>query len=185
MVFLSDHGHVVATEKVRNMRALATLIHIPREEPESRPSLIYDAQGLGNWPAEAMAPKRQGSRRSEQPLINPEPKSQGRGVPNTPTTSIQNDKLKKYFFTKVAKGSSASGCRGVAILNSGHGQELLGDWGRDDAGTTRGRDQTHPDGATLAWKILNVKSLNLLLGLNNFLSPKLWSRVLRNHLIDW
>ena len=53
-------------------------------------------------------------------------------------------------FGKVAKGSSASGCRGVAILNSGHGQKLLGDWGRDDTGTTRGRDQTHPDGTALS-----------------------------------
>ena len=78
MVFLSDHGHVVATEKVRNMRALTVPIHMPREGPESGPTLIYDAQGLGNWPPEAMAPERQGSGRPERTPINPEPKSQGR-----------------------------------------------------------------------------------------------------------
>jgi len=51
---------------------------------------------------------------------------------------------------EVAEGSSGATGRGVAILNTGHGQQLLGHGGRDDAGTTGGRDEAHGDGAALA-----------------------------------
>merc|ERR1719394_2309399 len=40
--------------------------------------------------------------------------------------------------------------RSVAILDTGHLQELLGDWGRDDAGTAGRGDETHPDGSALS-----------------------------------
>merc|ERR1719168_404958 len=40
--------------------------------------------------------------------------------------------------------------RGVAILNTSHHQELLGDGGRNDASTTGCRDQSHPDGSALS-----------------------------------
>merc|ERR1719340_53399 len=39
---------------------------------------------------------------------------------------------------------------GVTIVNSSHLQQLLGNRGGHDTCTTGGRDQTHPDGSTLA-----------------------------------
>jgi len=51
---------------------------------------------------------------------------------------------------EVAEGSSGATGRGVAILNTGHGQQLLGHGGRDDAGTTGGGDEAHGDGTALA-----------------------------------
>ena len=47
MVFLSDHCHVVATEKVRNMRTWPATIHMFQVKPESMLGLIYDARGWG------------------------------------------------------------------------------------------------------------------------------------------
>merc|ERR1719402_1830593 len=49
---------------------------------------------------------------------------------------------------EVAKRPSGSSGAGVAILNTGHLQQLLRDGGRHDTGTAGSRDQTHPDGAT-------------------------------------
>ena len=57
------------------------------------------------------------------------------------------------IVTEVAESSGASLGGGVAVLNASHGQKLLGDWSRDDAGTTRGRDQTDKDGTALAYII--------------------------------
>jgi hypothetical protein len=51
---------------------------------------------------------------------------------------------------KVTQSSSRALGRGVAIINSSHLEQLLGDRGGDDAGTTGGRDQSHPDRAALA-----------------------------------
>eukprot|EP00128_Syssomonas_multiformis_P001105 Colp12_sorted_trinity150504_noHs@353 len=51
---------------------------------------------------------------------------------------------------EVAEGTSATAGRGVAILNTGHGEHLLGGGGGDDAGTTGGGDQAHTDGTALA-----------------------------------
>ena len=54
------------------------------------------------------------------------------------------------IVTEVAESSGASLGGGVAVLNAGHSQELLGDRSRDDAGTARSRDQTDKDGTALA-----------------------------------
>merc|ERR1712168_675523 len=50
---------------------------------------------------------------------------------------------------KVSESSSGALCRGVAILNSSHLEELLGDGSRDDASSTRSGDQSHPNAAAL------------------------------------
>merc|ERR1719400_1498194 len=50
---------------------------------------------------------------------------------------------------KVSKSSSGALGRGVAILNSSHLEELLGDRSRDNASSTRGGDQPHPNAAAL------------------------------------
>jgi len=51
---------------------------------------------------------------------------------------------------KVSKSSGTALGGGVAVLNAGHGQQLLGHGSRDDAGTTGGGDQTDQDRSTLA-----------------------------------
>merc|ERR1712061_963018 len=51
---------------------------------------------------------------------------------------------------EVSQGAGGSSGAGVAVLNTGHLQQLLGDGGRHNTGTTGGRDESHPDGATLA-----------------------------------
>jgi hypothetical protein len=43
---------------------------------------------------------------------------------------------------EVAEGSGGATSRRVAILDTGHGEELLGHRGRHDASTTRGRNET-------------------------------------------
>ena len=43
---------------------------------------------------------------------------------------------------KVTEGGGLTSGRSVAILYTGHGEELLRGWGADDAGTTWGRDET-------------------------------------------
>ena len=45
-------------------------------------------------------------------------------------------------------GGATGGC--VAVVNTGHLQQLLGDGGGDDASSPGGGDQPHPDGAALA-----------------------------------
>merc|ERR1719474_2552477 len=51
---------------------------------------------------------------------------------------------------EVSKGTSRPTSRGVAILNSGHLKQLLGDGSRDNAGSTGCRNESHPNGATLS-----------------------------------
>ena len=54
------------------------------------------------------------------------------------------------MHTKVAQGSGRSTSRGIAILNTSHLQQLLGDRGGHNPGTSGGRDEPHPDGTALA-----------------------------------
>ena len=51
---------------------------------------------------------------------------------------------------KVTQSSSGALGRGITIINSSHLEQLLWDGGGDDAGTTGGGDQSHPDRAALA-----------------------------------
>lgn len=54
------------------------------------------------------------------------------------------------MLTKVAKGGGGSTGRGVAVVNTSHGQQLLGYGGTHNAGTTGSRDQPHHHATTLA-----------------------------------
>merc|ERR1719290_571100 len=51
---------------------------------------------------------------------------------------------------EVAKGGGLVAGAGVAVLNTSHGQQLLGDGGGDEASTPGGRDQADHDTAALA-----------------------------------
>ena len=51
---------------------------------------------------------------------------------------------------QVTSGTGVTSGGGVDVLNTSHGQELLGDKGSNNAGTTRGRDQTAAHGTALA-----------------------------------
>ena len=51
---------------------------------------------------------------------------------------------------KIAKSSGRASSGGVAILDTGHTQELLGNGGADETGTTGSGDETHQNGAALA-----------------------------------
>jgi len=51
---------------------------------------------------------------------------------------------------QVTSGTGVTGGGRVDVLHASHGQELLGDQRRDNAGTTRGRDESASDGAALA-----------------------------------
>lgn len=51
---------------------------------------------------------------------------------------------------EVSKSGGRATRRCVAILNTGHHQQLLGDWARYDSGTTGSRDETHRHGSALA-----------------------------------
>lgn len=53
-------------------------------------------------------------------------------------------------LTKVSKGSCAAPGGGVAVINTGHHEQLLGHRSRHDSSTTGGRDETHQDWATAA-----------------------------------
>ena len=46
---------------------------------------------------------------------------------------------------EIASGSGVSRGRRVHVLDTGHVQQLLGDEGRDDTGSSGGRDQTNAD----------------------------------------
>lgn len=46
-------------------------------------------------------------------------------------------------ITEVAEGGCAAPGRGVAIVDTGHHEQLLGHRGGHDASTTGGRDETH------------------------------------------
>jgi len=56
MVFLSDHRHVVATEKIRNMRTLKPRSTCTTERTRIEALLIYDARGVGTDREDATAP---------------------------------------------------------------------------------------------------------------------------------
>jgi len=51
---------------------------------------------------------------------------------------------------EVTQSSGGTTGRGVAIFNTSHDQEFLGNWGRYDASTTWGWNEAHRYGATLA-----------------------------------
>lgn len=56
-------------------------------------------------------------------------------------------------ITQSAGGTTG---RRVAILNTSHGQQLLGHRRRNDASTARSRNQTHRDGTALAGNLNGV-----------------------------
>lgn len=58
---------------------------------------------------------------------------------------------------EVTQSAGGTTGRRVAILDTGHHQELLGNGGRDDASTTGSRNQTHRHGTALAG---NLKKIN-------------------------
>ena len=51
---------------------------------------------------------------------------------------------------EVAQGTGGATGGGVAVVNTGHLEQLLGHGGRDDAGSPGGGNEPHPDGAALA-----------------------------------
>ena len=51
---------------------------------------------------------------------------------------------------EVAEGTGGAAGGGVAVVDTRHLQQLLGDGGGDDASSPGGGDQPHPDGAALA-----------------------------------
>lgn len=64
---------------------------------------------------------------------------------------------------EVTQRTGATTGRVVAVLDTGHHQQLLGDGGRHDASSTGSGDQTHRDGSALAgdlWKWKTFKSVN-------------------------
>jgi len=51
---------------------------------------------------------------------------------------------------EVAEGSGGSTSGGVAVVDTGHLEQLLGNWSGDDTSSTWSGDESHPDGAALA-----------------------------------
>merc|ERR1719495_2997704 len=51
---------------------------------------------------------------------------------------------------EVTQSASRTTSRGVTIVNSSHLEQLLWNWGRNDASSTRCGDESHPDRSTLA-----------------------------------
>ena len=58
---------------------------------------------------------------------------------------------------EITQGAGGTSSAGVAVLNTGHLQQFLGDGGRHDAGTAGSRDQTHPDGATFTSHLRTIQ----------------------------
>jgi hypothetical protein len=54
------------------------------------------------------------------------------------------------WLTEIAQSGSGAASRGVAVVNAGHLQKLLGNGGGDDARAARGGDEAHEDAAALA-----------------------------------
>lgn len=81
-------------------------------------------------------PIREGRLAVRRPARPNRPKLKGRGM-------IRG-------LTEVAEGASGPPGGGVAVLDTGHLQQLLGHGGGDDTGTPGGGDEPHPDGAALA-----------------------------------
>ena len=53
-------------------------------------------------------------------------------------------------LSEVTKSTSGTLSRGVAIFNTSHLEQLLGNGSGDNASSTGGWDESHPDGATLS-----------------------------------
>jgi hypothetical protein len=56
----------------------------------------------------------------------------------------------EHSHGQVTSGARVTSGGGVHVLDTSHGQQLLGDQGGDDSGTTRSGDQAHADGSALA-----------------------------------
>lgn len=67
-----------------------------------------------------------------------------------PETKQVNTRSHQRDLTKVAEGGGAAPGRGVAVIDTGHHEQLLGHGGGHDASTTGGRDETHQDRAATA-----------------------------------
>ena len=63
---------------------------------------------------------------------------------------LQVPTLTSIISAIFAEGTGGAAGGGVAVVDPRHLQQLLGDGGRDDAGTAGGGDEAHPDGAALA-----------------------------------
>ena len=157
MVFLSDHGHVVTTEKVRNMRACRPRSTMLQEKPESEPNLFYGARGWGldRQNRRLPAPQFFAAKPNSQ-LWTEIPRTKRFGRQRNAATWQQRNKknLENLKLTEVSKGSGATFGRGVTILNTGHHQELLGNGSGDDSGTTGCRNETHPNGAAFSYRLI-------------------------------
>ena len=73
------------------------------------------------------------------------------------TVGLRNSGIGRLGEVTQSPGGATG--RGVAILDTGHLQQLLGHRGGNNTGTTGGGDQTHPDGAALAGHLLNKMNL--------------------------
>ena len=59
-------------------------------------------------------------------------------------------------LTEVAESSSLSTSTCVAVINTSHMQQLLGNRGTDNTSTTWSRDESHYDAAALACDLDNM-----------------------------
>merc|ERR1711937_402038 len=69
-------------------------------------------------------------------------------------------------FSKVAQSGSLSASAGVAIINTSHVQQLLGNRGTDNSCSSWGRDESHNNAATLASDLARY-----CVGLANLVTP--------------
>merc|ERR1719219_977146 len=67
-------------------------------------------------------------------------------------------------LSEVAQGASGSSSRSVTVLDTSHLQKLLGNRSGHNTGTSGSRDESHPDGTTLASHLARngVRSSNLV-----------------------
>lgn len=77
---------------------------------------------------------------------------------------------------KVTQSCGRTTRHGVTILDTGHLEQLLGDWGRYDTGTTGSRNQTDQDGTALA-KDLWGNIRDMWLKRETFILGNLWDFV--------
>jgi hypothetical protein len=66
---------------------------------------------------------------------------------NTKYNTMETTNNGTNVRTEVAKGVGLAGGGGVAVLNTSHGEQLLGHSGSDDASSAGSGDQTHKNGA--------------------------------------
>ncbi len=85
-----------------------------------------------------------------RPLLERRGRELGFGPELRRQESVRLADSRKGRLDKVSEGTGASLGRGVAIADSGKFEQLLGDRGGNEAGTTRSRDKTGHDGTTLA-----------------------------------